>query len=110
MFRRPIGVPLGANGDVKWITNYDNRFKGPIPLPHVAIRPGERRGVSLLTRKPALLARLILELAAIDGVPRRERVPPCPCGPTWRTSRSIARRIVVVSSGRAPETSCGPRN
>ena len=28
----PIGVPLGANGDVKWITNYDNRFKGPIPL------------------------------------------------------------------------------
>ena len=28
----PIGVPLGANGDVKWIANYDNRFKGPIPL------------------------------------------------------------------------------
>ena len=28
----PIGVPLGANGDVKWITNYDNRFSGLIPL------------------------------------------------------------------------------
>ena len=28
----PIGVPLGANGDVKWIANYDNRFKGPIPI------------------------------------------------------------------------------
>jgi penicillin-binding protein 1A len=28
----PIGVPLGANGEMKWITNYDNRFKGPIPL------------------------------------------------------------------------------
>ena len=28
----PIGVPMGANGDVKWIANYDNRFKGPIPM------------------------------------------------------------------------------
>ncbi len=28
----PIGVPLGANGDVKFIANYDNRFKGPIPI------------------------------------------------------------------------------
>ena len=25
-------LPLGANRGVKWITNYDNRFKGPIPL------------------------------------------------------------------------------
>ena len=28
----PIGVPMGANGGVKWIANYDNQFKGPIPL------------------------------------------------------------------------------
>ena len=28
----PIGVPSGANGGVKWITNYDNRFSGLIPL------------------------------------------------------------------------------
>jgi penicillin-binding protein 1A len=28
----PIGVPLGPNGGVKWITNYDNQFKGPIAL------------------------------------------------------------------------------
>ena len=28
----PIGVPLGANGDVKFIANYDHRFKGPIPI------------------------------------------------------------------------------
>jgi penicillin-binding protein 1A len=28
----PIGVPLGANRGVKFIANYDNRFKGPIPL------------------------------------------------------------------------------
>ena len=28
----PIGVPLGASRDLKWITNYDNRFKGPMPL------------------------------------------------------------------------------
>jgi penicillin-binding protein 1A len=28
----PIDVPLGANRGVKWITNYDNQFKGPIPL------------------------------------------------------------------------------
>jgi penicillin-binding protein 1A len=28
----PIDVPLGANAGVKWIANYDNRFKGPIPI------------------------------------------------------------------------------
>jgi penicillin-binding protein 1A len=28
----PIGVPLGTNGGVKFIANYDNRFKGPIPV------------------------------------------------------------------------------
>jgi penicillin-binding protein 1A len=28
----PISVPLGANGDVKFIANYDNQFKGPMPL------------------------------------------------------------------------------
>jgi penicillin-binding protein 1A len=28
----PIGVPMGSDGDIKWIANYDNLFKGPIPL------------------------------------------------------------------------------
>jgi penicillin-binding protein 1A len=28
----PIGVPEGGNGAVKWIVNYDNQFKGPIPM------------------------------------------------------------------------------
>jgi penicillin-binding protein 1A len=28
----PIGVPTGAAGPVKWIANYDNQFKGPIPM------------------------------------------------------------------------------
>jgi penicillin-binding protein 1A len=28
----PISVPLDASGSVKWITNYDHQFKGPIPL------------------------------------------------------------------------------
>jgi penicillin-binding protein 1A len=28
----PIGVPTGSDGDTKWIANYDNQFKGPIPL------------------------------------------------------------------------------
>jgi penicillin-binding protein 1A len=28
----PISVPMGANRPAKWITNYDNQFKGPIPL------------------------------------------------------------------------------
>lgn len=28
----PIGVPLGSDGGVKWVTNYDNEFKGPIPI------------------------------------------------------------------------------
>ena len=28
----PIGVPAGANRGVKWIANYDHRFKGPIPV------------------------------------------------------------------------------
>jgi len=28
----PIEVPAGGVGAVKWIANYDNRFKGPIPV------------------------------------------------------------------------------
>jgi penicillin-binding protein 1A len=28
----PIGVSQGANLDVKWITNYDNQFKGLMPM------------------------------------------------------------------------------
>jgi penicillin-binding protein 1A len=28
----PIGVPMGGDGGVKWIANYDHRFKGSIPL------------------------------------------------------------------------------
>jgi penicillin-binding protein 1A len=28
----PIDVPLGTDRGVKWIANYDNQFKGPIPV------------------------------------------------------------------------------
>ena len=28
----PIEVSLGADRRVKWISNYDNQFKGPIPI------------------------------------------------------------------------------
>ena len=28
----PIEVPLGGDGGIKWIANYDNQFKGPIPI------------------------------------------------------------------------------
>jgi penicillin-binding protein 1A len=28
----PISVPMGGDGTVKWIANYDHRFKGPIPV------------------------------------------------------------------------------
>jgi penicillin-binding protein 1A len=28
----PIGVPTGSDGSIKWIANYDNLFKGPMPL------------------------------------------------------------------------------
>ena len=28
----PIEVPLGSGGGIKWIANYDNQFKGPIPM------------------------------------------------------------------------------
>jgi len=28
----PIEVPLGSDGSTKWIANYDNQFKGPIPV------------------------------------------------------------------------------
>ena len=28
----PIEVPLGNGGGIKWIANYDNQFKGPIPM------------------------------------------------------------------------------
>jgi penicillin-binding protein 1A len=54
----PIGVPLGANGDVKWITNYDNRFSGLIPLRQalaesrnaVAVWLAEKIGVDQMIR------------------------------------------------------------
>jgi penicillin-binding protein 1A len=29
---KPIMVPMGGDGAVKWIANYDNQFKGPIPI------------------------------------------------------------------------------
>src|SRR5437660_22346 len=29
---QPISVAMGANRPVKWISNYDHRFKGPIPM------------------------------------------------------------------------------
>ena len=28
----PIGVPTGSDGEIKWIANYDNLFKGPISM------------------------------------------------------------------------------
>jgi membrane peptidoglycan carboxypeptidase len=28
----PIGVPVGGDGGIKWIANYDKQFKGTIPL------------------------------------------------------------------------------
>jgi penicillin-binding protein 1A len=28
----PIAVPLGSDEGIKWIANYDDRFKGPIPI------------------------------------------------------------------------------
>jgi penicillin-binding protein 1A len=28
----PIAVPMGEGRDLKWIANYDNEFKGPIPI------------------------------------------------------------------------------
>jgi penicillin-binding protein 1A len=28
----PIEVPLGSDGGIKWIANYDHQFKGPIPM------------------------------------------------------------------------------
>jgi len=28
----PIAVPMGAGRETKWIANYDNEFKGPIPV------------------------------------------------------------------------------
>jgi len=28
----PIEVPMGADRDGKWISNYDNQFKGPMPI------------------------------------------------------------------------------
>jgi penicillin-binding protein 1A len=28
----PIEVPTGTDGEVKWIANYDNQFKGPMPI------------------------------------------------------------------------------
>jgi penicillin-binding protein 1A len=42
-----IGVPLGANGDVKFIANYDHRFKGPIPIRQALAESGNAVAVWL---------------------------------------------------------------
>src|ERR1051325_6047146 len=54
----PIAVPMGADRPVKWITNYDNRFKGPMPTRQalaesrnaVAVRITRRIGVERMIR------------------------------------------------------------
>jgi penicillin-binding protein 1A len=28
----PLSVPMDSEGSIKWITNYDNQFKGPMPV------------------------------------------------------------------------------
>ncbi len=50
----PIAVSMGANRPVKWITNYDNEFKGPMTIRQalaesrnaVAVRVTRRIGVA----------------------------------------------------------------
>ena len=45
----PIGVPFGGGG-IKWIANYDNRFKGPMPL-RQALAESRNAAAVWVTRK-----------------------------------------------------------
>lgn len=46
----PIGVPLGSGDRMKWIANYDQRFKGPIPM-RQALAESRNAAAVWLTRK-----------------------------------------------------------
>ena len=53
----PIGVPLGNDSGIKWISNYDNSFKGPIPM-RVALAES-RNAVAIWLARHIGLSRVI---------------------------------------------------
>jgi penicillin-binding protein 1A len=53
----PIGVPTGAAGSLKWIANYDNQFKGPIPIRQALAE--SRNAATVWTAREIGVARMI---------------------------------------------------
>jgi membrane peptidoglycan carboxypeptidase len=54
---QPIAVPMGADRPVKWIANYDNRFKGSIPVRQALAE--SRNAVAVWITRKIGLARVI---------------------------------------------------
>ncbi|MCM2316305.1 MAG: penicillin-binding protein [Thermoanaerobaculia bacterium] len=61
----PIGVPLGRDGSVKWITNYDNEFKGTIPI-RLALAESRNAAAVWITR--AIGVRSVIDTAGDMGI------------------------------------------
>ncbi len=61
----PISVPLGRADRIKWIANYDHRFKGPIPM-RQALAESRNAAAVWLTRKIGV--RSVIETANEMGI------------------------------------------
>ena len=62
---KPISVPDGGNQSIKWISNYDGRFKGMIPL-RKALAESRNAAAIWITRKIGIQS--VLSTARILGV------------------------------------------
>jgi len=61
----PIGVPLGRDDRIKWIANYDNQFKGPIPM-RQALAESRNAAAVWLTREIGV--RSVIKTANAMGI------------------------------------------
>jgi membrane peptidoglycan carboxypeptidase len=62
---KPISVPDGGNQNIKWISNYDGRFKGMIPL-RMALAESRNAAAIWITQKIGIQS--VLSTARILGV------------------------------------------
>jgi penicillin-binding protein 1A len=113
----PIGVPNGAPGAVKWIANYDGRFKGLIPV-RTALAESRNAVAMWLTRQVGI--NNVLRTARSLGVQTRlqpflttalgaSEVSLLELATAYRTLASgivaqpyIVRRVAGASGGLAP--------
>ena len=61
----PIDVPLGGNRGIKWIANYDDQFKGPIPIRQAL---AESRNAAAVWIMREIGARTVIQTASEMGI------------------------------------------